>query len=269
MLWEASWGERSGGFRTAFAQPLAVAGKGRQPSESVRLPSMADIVVALANAAAGAHGAANWWSWPLWSWPGWSLLQALALLGCFAALLVICLQVRHWRRQSDLRNDVAGEQIRELRASQERQEQRRREEHEQSQTPYLSVEIVSGQRRQDDRWVATCRVNADGGGVAYNVILNLLIPSLRYTDAYVIRYLRAPGSAQAELRWPLHLQRDAHLELVFTSRFGRLHRIGHAAFVQDDGLLRIADSPTIEDLYGRASANSQELVAAGDGDRHQ
>jgi hypothetical protein len=129
------------------------------------------------------------------------------------------------------------------------------------------VEILAGQRRQDDRWVATCRVNADGSGIASNVILNLMIPSLRYTDAHVIRYLRAPGSSQAELRWPLHLQRDAHLELVFTSRFGRVHRVSHAAFVQDDGTLRIADSPTIDDLYGRPSSNSQELVAAGDSGR--
>jgi hypothetical protein len=230
---------------------------------------MANIVVALANAAPGAHGAAAWWNWTFWSWPGWSLLQALAILGCFGALVVLCLQVRASRRQTDLRNEAAIRQMHELRSSQERLEERRLEEYEQAQTPYLSVEIVSGQRRQDDRWVATCRVNADGSGVASNVILNLLIPSLRYTDAHVIRYLRAPGSAQAELRWPLHLQRDAHLELIFTSRFGRLHRISHAAFVQDDGTLRIADSPTIDDLYGRSSANSQELVAAGqDGRNH-
>jgi hypothetical protein len=230
---------------------------------------MANIVIAISNAAAGAHGAAPWWSWPLWSWPGWSLLQALGLLGCFVALVVLSLQLREWHRREDLRNEVADLQLRELRASQERQEERRREEHEQAQTPYLSVEILSGQRRQDDRWVATCRINGDGGGVAYNVILNLLIPSLRYTDAHVIRYLRAPGSAEAELRWPLHLQRDAHLELVFTSRFGRLHRVGHAAFVQDDGVLRIADSPIVDDLHGRSSPNSQELVAAGDGGRHR
>lgn len=153
--------------------------------------------------------------------------------------------------------------LQELKATQDRQEERRREEYEQAQTPYLSVEVLSGQRRQDDRWVATCRVNADGSGVASNVIVNLLIPSLRYTDAQVIRYLRAPGSAEADLRWPLHLQRDAHLEVVFTSRFGRLHRMSHAAFVQDDGTLRIADSPTIDDLYGRPSSNSQELVATG------
>jgi hypothetical protein len=232
---------------------------------------MANIVVALAIAAPAARSAAPWWNWAFWSWPGWSLLQALAVLGCFVALLLLSLQVRASRRQTDLRNEMATLQMRELRASQERQEERRREEYEQAQTPYLSVEIVSGQRRQDDRWVATCRVNADGGGVASNVILNLLIPSLRYTDAHVIRYLRAPGSAPAELRWPLHLQRDAHLELIFTSRFGRLHRVSHAAFVQDDGTLRIADSPTLDDLYGRSSPNSQEqeLVAAGDDNRHK
>jgi hypothetical protein len=163
---------------------------------------------------------------------------------------------------------MVSSQLREFRTSLERQQDRRKEEYEQSQTPYLSVEILGGQRRQEDRWVATCRVNADGNGVAYNVILNLMIPSLRYTDAYVIRYLRAPGSAQAELRWPLHLQRDAHIELVFTSRFGGVHRVGHAAFVQDDGVLRIADSPTIEDLYGHPSPNSQELVTAGDSTHH-
>ena len=202
------------------------------------------------------------------SWPGWSALEAAALLGCFAALLVLSLQFRLSRRQLDQRNEMASLQIREFRTSLERQQDRRKEEYEQSQTPYLSVEILAGQRRQEDRWVATCRVNADGSGVAYNVILNLMIPSLRYTDAYVIRYLRAPGSAQAELRWPLHLQRDAHIELVFTSRFGGVHRVSHAAFVQDDGVLRIADSPTIEDLYGRPSPNSQELVAAGDSARH-
>jgi hypothetical protein len=229
---------------------------------------MADIVVALANAAPGHPGAGTWWNWAFWSWPGWSLLQALAILGCFGALALLCLQVRAARRQTDLRNEMASIQMRELRASQERQEERRREEYEQAQTPYLSVEIVAGQRRQDDRWVATCRVNADGSGVASNVILNLLIPSLRYTDAHVIRYLRAPGSAQAELRWPLHLQRDAHLELIFTSRFGRIHRVSHAAFVQDDGTLRIADSPTIDDLHGRPSTNSQELVATGQDGRH-
>jgi hypothetical protein len=228
---------------------------------------MASVVISVSNAA-GSHGGAPWWSWLLWSWPGWSLVQALALAGCFAALVVLSLQVRAWRRRSERQQAIANLEIRELRASQERQEERRRQEQEQAQTPYLSLDILSGQRREDDRWVATCRVNADGGGVAYNVILNLLIPSLRYTDACVIRYLRAPGSAEAELRWPLHLQRDAHLELVFTSRFGRQHRIGHAAFVQDDGTLRIADSPTIEDIYGRSSPNSQELVAAGGGDRH-
>jgi hypothetical protein len=230
---------------------------------------MADIVVALVNAAPSARGAGTWWNWAFWSWPGWSLLQALAILGCFGALVVLCLQVRAARRQTDLRNEMASLQMRELRTSQERQEEKRRAEYEEAQTPYLSVEIISGQRRHDDRWVATCRINADGSGVASNVILNLLIPSLRYTDAHVVRYLRAPGSAQAELRWPLHLQRDAHLELIFTSRFGRLHRISHAAFVQDDGTLRIADSPTIDDLYGRSSPDSQELVAAGqDGRNH-
>src|SRR2546421_3690298 len=233
---------------------------------------MANTVIALANAALVARNTVNWWSWAVWSWPGWSLLQAVAILGCFLALIALSLQVRDARRQTDLRNEMARLQMRELRTSQERQEERRREEHEQAQTPYLSVEIVSGQRRHDDRWVATCRINADGSGVAYNVILNLLIPSLRYTDPHVVRYLRAPGSTQAELRWPLHLQRDAHLELVFTSRFGRLHRISHAAFVQDDGTLLIADSPTIEDLYARSSPNSpnsQELVAAGDDGRHR
>jgi hypothetical protein len=229
---------------------------------------MAHILVATATAAPGANGAAAWSSWGLWSWPGWSALEAAALLGCFAALLVIALQLLHSRRQLDLRSEMASLQIREFRTSLERQQDRRKEEYEQSQTPYLSVEILAGQRRQEDRWVATCRVNADGNGVAYNVILNLMIPSLRYTDAYVIRYLRAPGSAQAELRWPLHLQRDAHIELVFTSRFGGVHRVSHAAFVQDDGVLRIADSPAIDDLYGRPSPNSQELVAAGDSARH-
>jgi hypothetical protein len=229
---------------------------------------MADTVVALATAALSAHPAVNWWSLGLWGWAGWSSLQALALLGVFVALLVLILQLRDSRRQTDLRNELARRQLQELKSSQERQEERRREEYEQAQTPYLSLEILPGQRREDDRWLATCRVNADGGGVANNVIVNLLIPSLRYTDAHVIRYLRAPGSAQAELRWPLHLQRDAHIELVFTSRFGRLHRISHAAFVQDDGVLRIADSPTIEDLYGRPSPNSQELVPAGASGRH-
>jgi len=229
---------------------------------------MANTAVAIATAVLSTHPVVNWWSWPLWSWSGWSMLQALAVAGCFVALLVLSLQLRASRRAANMRDEAASEQLRELKTSQERQEERRREEYEQAQTPYLSVEIVGGQRRQEDRWVATCRVNADGGGVAYNVILNLLIPSLRYTDAHVIRYLRAPGSAPAELRWPLHLQRDAHIELVFTSRFGRLHRISHAAFVQDDGLLKIADSPTIEDLYGRSSPNSQELVAAGDHNRH-
>jgi hypothetical protein len=42
-----------------------------------------------------------------------------------------------------------------------------------------------------------------------------------------------------------------------------VHRVGHAAFVQDDGVLKIADSPTTDDLYGRPSSNSQELVATG------
>ena len=98
-----------------------------------------------------------------------------------------------------VQRDANAAQLREFRTSLERQQDRRKEEYEQSQTPYLSVEILAGQRRQDDRWVASCRVNADGNGVAYNVIVNLMIPSLRYTDAYVIRYLRAPGSAQAEL----------------------------------------------------------------------
>jgi hypothetical protein len=229
---------------------------------------MANILVAIATAAPGANGATAWPSWGLWSWPGWVALAAVGLLGCCAALLVLCLQLRDSRRRLDLRDETASLQMRELRGSLERQEERRREEYEQAQTPYLSVEILAGQRRQDDRWVASCRVNADGSGIASNVILNLMIPSLRYTDAHVIRYLRAPGSAQAELRWPLHLQRDAHLELVFTSRFGRVHRVSHAAFVQDDGTLRIADSPTIDDLYGRPSSNSQELVAAGDSGRH-
>jgi hypothetical protein len=229
---------------------------------------MANTAVAIATFVLSTHPVANWWSWPLWSWTGWSTLQALALVGCFVALVVLCLQVRASRRTADVRDEASSLQLRELKTSQERQEELRREEYEQAQTPYLSVEIVAGQRRQEDRWVATCRINADGSGVAYNVILNLLIPSLRYTDAHVIRYLRAPGSAPAELRWPLHLQRDAHIELVFTSRFGRLHRISHAAFVQDDGLLKIADSPTIEDLYGRSSPNSQQLVAAGDHGRH-
>ena len=225
---------------------------------------MANLLVATATATPGANGAAAWPSWGLWSWPGWVALAAVALLGCCAALLLLCLQLRDSRRRLDLRNEAASIQMRELKSSLERQEERRREEYEQAQTPYLSVEILAGQRRQDDRWVATCRVNADGSGIASNVILNLMIPSLRYTDAHVIRYLRALGSSQAELRWPLHLQRDAHLELVFTSRFGRVHRVSHAAFVQDDGTLRIADSPTIDDLYGRPSSNSQELVAAGD-----
>jgi hypothetical protein len=229
---------------------------------------MAHILVATATAAPGAHGAAAWSSWSLWSWPGWAALGAVAVLGCCVALLVICLQLRQSRRQLDLRNEMVSAQLREFRTSLERQQDRRKEEYEQSQTPYLSVEILAGQRRQDDRWVASCRVNADGNGVAYNVIVNLMIPSLRYTDAYVIRYLRAPGSAQAELRWPLHLQRDAHIELVFTSRFGAVHRVSHAAFVQDDGVLRIADSPTIEDLYGHPSPNSQELVTAGDSAHH-
>ena len=228
---------------------------------------MANLLVATATATPGANGAAAWPSWGLWSWPGWVALAAVALLGCCAALLLLSLQLRDSRRRLDLRNEAASIQMRELKSSLERQEERRREEYEQAQTPYLSVEILAGQRRQDDRWVATCRVNADGSGIASNVILNLMIPSLRYTDAHVIRYLRAPGSSQAELRWPLHLQRDAHLELVFTSRFGRVHRVSHAAFVQDDGTLRIADSPTIDDLYGRSSSNSQELVAAGDSGR--
>jgi hypothetical protein len=229
---------------------------------------MADTVVALATAALAAHTAVTWWSLGLWGWAGWSSLQALGLLGCFAALLVLIVQLRDSRRQTDLRNELARRQLQELKSGQERQEERRREEYEQAQTPYLSVEILTGLRREEDRWVATCRVNADGSGMANNVILNLLIPSIRYTDTHVIRYLRAPGSAQAELRWPLHLQRDAHIELIFTSRFGRLHRISHAAFVQDDGVLRIADSPTIEDLYGRSSPNSQELVPAGAPARH-
>ena len=223
---------------------------------------MADTVVALSSAAPSSH-AANWWGWGVWSWSGWSSLEAVGVLGCLLVLVGILFALRDSGRQADVRNELARRQLQELRISQERQEERRREEYEQAQTPYLSVEILPGQRRQEDRWVATCRINADGSGVASNVILNLLIPSLRYTDAQVVRYLRAPGSAEVELRWPLHLQRDAHLELVFTSRFGRVHRVSHAAFVHDDGVLKIADSPTVEDLYGRASPNSQELVASG------
>src|ERR1700730_9228540 len=107
---------------------------------------MATIAVALANAALGAPSGGTWWNWAFWSWPGWSLLQALALLGCFSALVVLGLQARSSLRQGDLRNEMASLQMRELRTSQERQEQRRREEYEQAQTPYLSVEIVSGQQ---------------------------------------------------------------------------------------------------------------------------
>lgn len=224
---------------------------------------MADCVLALSAAALGTPATVAWWSWGFWSWPGWSVVQAAAAVGTVAVLAFVWVQLRGAGRDGRQLNEMVNAEIEELRASQERRESRLREDYETSQTPYVSLEVLPGTSRQEDRWVGTCRVNADGGGVAYNVTVNLLIPSLHYTDVAVVRYLRAPGSAAVELRWPLHLQRDARIEVVFTSRFGRVHRVSHAAFVQDDGVLRIADTPSIEDLYVQPAAGARDLVPAG------
>jgi hypothetical protein len=223
---------------------------------------MADTCLALSIAAPGASGSA-WWSWGLWSWPGWSAVTAAAAAATAAALVLVWRELRSSGREGRHLNEIVGAQIEELRNGQEHREARLREEYERTQTPYLSLEVLPGPRRQEDRWVAGCRVNADGGGVAYNVTLNLVIPSLHYTDVAAVRYLRAPGSASVELRWPLHVERDARIEVVFTSRFGRVHRVSHGAFVQDDGSLRIADTPSIEDLYVQPAARARELVPAG------
>ena len=224
---------------------------------------MADCVPALSTAVLSAAGLADWWSWDLWSWPGWSVVQAAAALGTVGVLALVWLQLRSAGRDGQRLNEMVSTEIEELRASQERREAQLREDHEAAQTPYLSLEVVAGGGRREDRWVATCRINADGGGVAYNVTLNLLIPSLHYSDVAAVRYLRAPGSAPVELRWPVHVERDARIEVVFTSRFGRVHRVSHGAFVQDDGSLRIADTPSIEDLYVQPAARARELVPAG------
>lgn len=224
---------------------------------------MADTFATSSIAILSSASPVNWLAWGLWSWPGWTVVQAGGALGTVAALLLVWLQLRTTGREGRQLNEIVTAQIEELRSSQERREGQLREDYERSQTPYLSLEVASGGRREEDRWIASCRVNADGGGVAYNVTLNLIIPTLHYTDVSVIRYLRAPGSAAAEVRWPLHVQRDARIEVVFTSRFGRLHRVNHAAFVQDDGVLRIADTPSIEDLYVRPAPGARELVAAG------
>jgi hypothetical protein len=42
-----------------------------------------------------------------------------------------------------------------------------------------------------------------------------------------------------------------------------VHRVSHGAFVQDDGSLRIADTPSIEDLYVQPAAGTRELVRTG------
>ena len=223
---------------------------------------MADTCLALSLAVLSAPGAA-WWSWGLWSWPGWSAVEAAAAAATVAVLVLVWRELRSSGREGRQLNEIVGAQVEELRAGQERREAQLREDHERTQTPYVSLEVLPGPRRQEDRWVAGCRVNADGGGVAYNVTLNLVIPSLHYTDVFVVRYLRAPGSAPAELRWPLHVQRDARIDVMFTSRFGRVHRVSQAAFVQDDGVLRIADAPSIEDLYVQPPAGARELVRTG------
>jgi hypothetical protein len=176
---------------------------------------------------------ANWWDAGFFAWPGWPFVQALGAIGTLAALFLLFLQFKQ-----------SGSQLR-----QEASE--RREDYERARTPDVSMEVTAS---HGDLKIPTidCKINADGGGVAYNVILNVYRtdngPAPVDEANLVTRYLRAPGSKPYALEWPhgWGTEVPVRIEIPYRSAFGRQYRVMHSGFIGGNEGLRITDEPTVE-----------------------
>jgi hypothetical protein len=165
-------------------------------------------------------------------------VQALGALGTVGALVVVIKQFQLSRDQ------VRSERI------------ARREDYERSRTPDISIQILCANAAAQIP-VITCRLNADGRGVAYNVILNVEIVGAGpppVGEAHVaVRYLRAPGSIDYALQWPhgWGQERPVRIEIPYRSVFSRQYRVVHTGQIGGPEGIRITDEPTIERMDER------------------
>lgn len=178
----------------------------------------------------------DWWSSGFFAWPGWAFVQALGALGTLGALAVLIAQLGLARGQV---KQEAGE---------------RREDYQRSRTPDLSIEVIGVTMT-----AATCpridmRVNADGGGVAYNVIMNVRLTDVGpppVGEAHLVtRYLRAPGSSSYHLDWPhgWGQERPVQIEVPYRSVFGKQYRLTHSGCIGGPEGLRITNEPVVEEI---------------------
>ena len=175
----------------------------------------------------------NWWDAGFFSWPGWAFIQALGAVGTIVALVILILQFGLSRAQ--LRTEALE----------------RRSDYERARTPDLSIEVTGVNARLDVPTVF-CRINADGAGVAYNVILNVyrigVGPPPVGEAKLVRRYLRAPGSAEHPLEWPHGWGNEVgvQVEIPYRSTFGRQFQIVHTGFIGGPEGLRITNEPIVQ-----------------------
>jgi hypothetical protein len=129
----------------------------------------------------------------------------LAAIGTIGTLIFFWLQLQAMREG--------------LNAERKRAEDAFRQEH----TPFLSIalrEFVVNPR--PEAW-AHFTLHADGQGVAYNVIVNMVIEPGSppgWTGTHVVSFLRAPDSETVSFSWDIKPgSRPAWLEIRFTNMF--------------------------------------------------